>query len=378
MTNYSHIGIAGAGLIGRLLAWRLARSGIKVEIFDGDAKDGTMSCAHVAGGMLAPFSEFVNCDSDVAKLGLDSLSIWEDWLSELDEVVRMDRRGILILAHSRDLCDLKHFGLRLLGRLKSARFPLALERLGEERISQLEPQLAGRFTEGLYLPLEGHIDSRQLMSALAKTLENEKVFWHDNVKVDSIESNRLIGKNLDRQFDFVVDCRGTGSRSCISGLRGVRGESIHLQAPAVLLNHPIRLIHPRHPLYLVPRDNGQLLLGATQIESDDFSPMSAQSALELLSGAVVLHSGLREARILSFGANCRPAMLDNRPAIDCKSGLMRINGLFRHGFMCAPAIINECLSFIMRGTFSCEFEEAFVNRQNELSSPGIDFELGRN
>ncbi|MBC7997219.1 MAG: FAD-dependent oxidoreductase, partial [Leptolyngbya sp.] len=172
------------------------------------------------------------------------------------------------------------------------------------------------------------------------------------------------GENIDRRFDFVVDCRGTGARASLNALRTVRGESILLHAPEVSLKRPIRMLHPRYPLYVVPREHNHYLIGATQIESDDLSPISVQSVLELLSSAVLLHPGFKDSRIVTLGANCRPAFFDNRPKIIVRSKSMFINGLFRHGFMCAPAILSECVSFLECGHFSDAFSQAFVVNEN--------------
>lgn len=143
-------------------------------------------------------------------------------------------------------------------------------------------------------------------------------------------------------FDWVIDTRGVGASSDIS-VRGVRGELLVLFAPGFELHRPVRLVHPRWRVYIVPRPGRQIVIGATEIESEDRSPISVQSTLELLSSAFSIFPSLAEARILWTDVNLRPAMMDNLPLIETRPGLTRINGLFRHGWLLAPAVIEQAL-----------------------------------
>ena len=105
-------------------------------------------------------------------------------------------------------------------------------------------------------------------------------------------------------------------------------------------------MHPRYPLYIVPKGNGQYVIGATEIESDHDKPVTVRSALELLSAAYSVHSGFGEGEILSMQAGLRPTLDDNEPHIFVKPGLMQINGLYRHGFLLAPYLINKSLALL--------------------------------
>ena len=139
-------------------------------------------------------------------------------------------------------------------------------------------------------------------------------------------------------FDLAVDCRGMGAQPDLSELRGVRGEVIYLEAPEVNLSRPVRLMHPRYPIYIVPRPGNQYVIGASQIESEDRGPITLRSTMELLSAAYALHTGFAEARIIGTYTNCRPAFPDNLPRIMVDDGRIRINGLYRHGFLLAPVV----------------------------------------
>jgi glycine oxidase len=99
-------------------------------------------------------------------------------------------------------------------------------------------------------------------------------------------------------------------------------------------------------LYIVPKPGHRFIIGATQIESEDRSPVTLQSSLELSSALYTLSPAFAEARILELGVNLRPAFMDNMPRVDRQPGLIRANGLFRHGFLLAPAVVSYVLACI--------------------------------
>jgi glycine oxidase len=111
----------------------------------------------------------------------------------------------------------------------------------------------------------------------------------------------------------------------------------------VRLRRPLRLLHPRYAVYLVPRAGGQVIVGASEIESEDRSPVSLRTTVELLAAAHSVVPELGEARIVSADVNLRPALPDNLPRIRHGAGLTRINGLYRHGWLIAPAMVEDAL-----------------------------------
>jgi glycine oxidase len=152
------------------------------------------------------------------------------------------------------------------------------------------------------------------------------------------------------QSDWLIDCRGLGARQQWQALRGVRGEVVRIHAPEVTLARPTRLVHPRYSIYVAPKENHVFVIGATEIESDDRSGMSVRSALELLSAAYTIHSGFAEARILELSTQCRPTLPDNLPAIRMpRPRVLQINGMYRHGFMQAPALHDVALQWLNQG-----------------------------
>ena len=126
-------------------------------------------------------------------------------------------------------------------------------------------------------------------------------------------------------------------------VRGVRGEIIGLDCPGHGLTRPVRLLHPRHRVYIVPRSARQLIVGASEIESEDRSPVSLRSAVELMAAAHSVLPALAEARIVRLDVNLRPALPDNNPRIVHTRGTLAINGLFRHGWLLAPALVEQAL-----------------------------------
>jgi glycine oxidase len=127
-----------------------------------------------------------------------------------------------------------------------------------------------------------------------------------------------------------------------------------VRAPDVSLSRPVRLLHPRMPVYVVPRGQGLYMVGATMIESDAERRISARSMLELLSAAYALHPGFSEAEVLETGAGLRAAFPDNLPRIRRLDGVLHVNGLYRHGFLLAPALARRAAEALLEGRHFAE------------------------
>ena len=106
--------------------------------------------------------------------------------------------------------------------------------------------------------------------------------------------------------------------------------------------------------HIVPWDDHRFLLGATQIESSDAGPITVRSMLELLGAAYALHPAFGEARIIEFGSGLRPAFPDNLPRIAIDQDRIAVNGLYRHGFLLAPALAELTLGYVVRGVIDNE------------------------
>jgi glycine oxidase len=99
-------------------------------------------------------------------------------------------------------------------------------------------------------------------------------------------------------------------------------------------------MHPRYQLYVAPRPGHRFVVGATELESEDSGPVTLRSTLELASALHSLHPAFGEARVLRLAAALRPALDDHRPAFALRGGVWHINGLYRHGYLCAPALVD--------------------------------------
>ncbi|HAR66886.1 MAG TPA: glycine oxidase ThiO [Lentisphaeria bacterium] len=351
MSESSSIGIAGAGLIGRMTALELLQHGYQVTLFDRDVPDGTGSCGAVGAGMLAPACELETAPPSISDLGALALDRWPSILEQLPDPVFFQREGTVVVAHPHDTADLNRF----VGQLR----PHADDRLvwhDRAALRELEPGLSDSFTGGWYVRDEGQVDNQQLMAALSNHLHAHTT-WRAGCEVRTCEDRTIsweaAGETGQETFDWVIDCRGLGARGDLP-LRGVRGEVIRLEAPDVTLKRPVRMMHPRYPLYIVPRTAPLFLIGASSIESDDMSPISVRSMMELLSAAYALHPAFGEARVISTAVQCRPAFTDNHPRVSIDGHCIQANGLYRHGFLLAPAV-SDLIHRLIRGADTTEY-----------------------
>lgn len=310
--------ILGAGVMGLATATELAARGHTVRLVDPALGPGTQGCSWWAGGMLAPWCEFENAEEPVLRHGQTAIGWWDRHAGGVTHA------GTLVVTLGRDRQELDRFARRTEG----------FEPIGPDRLAELEPDLSGRFDRALFFPAEAHLDPRTAMAALQAGLAARGV---------------TVAADLPPEPGRVVDCRGLAARDILTDLRGVRGEMLVLRCPGVVLSRPIRLLHPRVPIYLVPRGEGIYMLGATMIESDRRGVVTARSLLELLSAAYALHPGFGEAEIVELGADARPAFPDNLPRIGQAGGRLYANGLYRHGYLLAPAVAMQLADHIDTG-----------------------------
>jgi glycine oxidase len=304
-----------------------------VVLYDAATHKGENSAAWVAAGMIAPTTEGIDASAEIVSMGTHSLSLWPRWLTELPVPVFYRDTGTLLLWHREDAGE----AARVQKKFASQQF--SFKQIDGARTNELEPALGTRFPEALYVPNEAQLDNRSFLKAVSIALAEAEVECHWET---------FVGDGAILDAGFVVDCRGMGAKRDWAKLRGVRGEIIRLHAPDIEVHHMLRLLHPHHPVYIVPRANGNLVVGATTIESDDRSPASVRGVLELLTSAYSVLPALAEARILEFNAQVRPALPDNLPALrfDRERKALYINGLYRHGFLLAPTIVEEVLGLL--------------------------------
>ena len=366
------IAIIGGGLVGRLLAWRLASNhqpasgdtrhsrpntrgttsednginqNISITVFEKGqltppSSQTDKAAAFTAAAMISPMSELVSSELEIFQLGQKSLKLWPKWLDQLDCPQHFHQQGSLVLAHPNDIGELQQFQRDLSYKL-STQFPNEILQTitSRDQLSDLEPALSHHFHAGIYLPNEAHIDHDEVLNNL---ITHAKRLGAKFVEHCPLEPNDEYLKD----YDTIFDCRGTGLKE--KGFRGVRGEVLRLECKEITLKRPIRLMHPRYKLYIVPKPNHQFIIGATEIESEDRSSISLRSSMELMSALYAVNPAFSEARILSQDTNLRPAYMDNLPRTEqFKSNfdkpIIRINGLYRHGYLIGPAIIEQAL-----------------------------------
>ena len=341
------IAVVGAGLMGRLLALLLLDRGHHVTLFDRDPINEGSAAAWTGAGMLAPWAELESADRGVFELGVRSLALWPSLADRLGrETIDFHQEGSLLVAHAGDRSEYQRTLSQLRSRL-DGQGDDDLRELDRRSLQELEPDLHSSFAEGLWLPREAWLDGQKLMARLGELVQAQGAVWHARTPVLDVAPGHLATAGGRHDFNVVIDCRGMGGSQGFDDLRGVRGEILWLHAPEVTLTRPVRLVHPRYRLYMVPRSGHRYVLGATQIESDDAGPVTVRSALELLSAAYTLHPGFAEARVIKTDANLRPALDNNLPRVaaekDAGKTLVRVNGLFRHGFLLAPLVAQQAL-----------------------------------
>ena len=330
----THITVIGAGVAGLCVARALLDRGAKVVLIDRHAAIGPHACSWWAGGMLAPYCEGESAAEPVVRLGLEAA----DWWAAKTNAVQ--RCGTLVVSPAHDRSDLARFAQRTQG----------YHDLAAAQIASLEPDLGTRFTKGLFFEDEAHLAPRDALAQLhASLMADGATFQHSDADPGHYALRGL-----------TIDCRGFQAKDELPDLRGVKGEMLIVSCQDVTLNRPIRMLHPRVPLYIVPRGDGIFMLGATMIEGRAGKHVTARALLELLSAAYALNPAFGAAEVCEIGVDNRPAFADNLPRIRRDGNLIRANGLFRHGFLLAPAMGRMIAEMIFDNTTPEVMDETAV------------------
>jgi glycine oxidase len=318
------ISVIGAGILGLWQALVLARRGHAVRLIEASTDPFAASASRYAGVMLAPDCEAEQAPPVMQEAGRAGLALWREAYPALVNA------GTLVVAASRDQPELTRLA-------KSTGHHRALD---QSAVAALEPDLANRFSSALHFYDEAHMTAPDALS-----------FLLDRVRAAGAEVRLGETWRDERTGDAVVDCRGMAAQSELPDLRGVRGERLLVRTGEIGFARPVRLLHPRHPLYVVPWSGGRFLIGATMIESEDRGPISVRSALELLGMVYALHPAFGEAQILETGAGVRPAFPDNVPRAIVRDGGKRIfvNGAYRHGYLLAPVLAEAVAGYLQSG-----------------------------
>ncbi|HEX7381764.1 MAG TPA: FAD-dependent oxidoreductase, partial [Nevskiaceae bacterium] len=266
--------VIGAGPAGLTAALELSDGGAEVEVLERGTAPGRQACGWFAGGMLGPWYERADSDPRVLEWGLQALEWWPRHFS--GTVLA----GTLVLAQPRDRAELDRFATRTTG----------YRWLDADAITALEPDLADRFRRALFFPQEGHLDPRLALPALVDELTARGVAVRFGVNVDA-----GVAATAER---LLLDCRGPCARDRLPRLRCVRGEMARVHTTDVHFRRPVRMLHPRHPVYVIPRADDTFMVGGTVIESANAEPVTVRSAMELLSSAYAIHPAFAEAHVV--------------------------------------------------------------------------------
>lgn len=323
-----NITVVGGGITGLWQAFELSRRGHGVTLREAASQAAPGAASRYAGAMLAPYCEAEAAPPLVQQLGVEGLQLWRTAYPGVVE------RGTLVLASARDRGELTRFA-RLTGGHRWVE---------SDEIAALEPSLGNRFARSLYFAEEGHVVPRRALDFLVLELQRLGATLRFGEPVpEPIWQAAAAG-------EVVIDCRGYAARTELAGLRGVRGEMAVLRAGEVALTRPVRLLHPRFPLYVVPWGDDTYMVGATMLERDDMGAVTVRSALDLLGTAFAVHPGFAEAEIIELGAGVRPAFADNMPKIIPRGRRILVNGAYRHGYLLAPVLAKAVADHLETGS----------------------------
>lgn len=340
--------VVGAGVIGLAIAWRAAQSGLAVTVVDPAAGTGS---SHVAAGMLAPVTEVEYTETALLGLNLASAALYPDFVAELAQAGGVDPAyralGTLLVAFDSD-------DLRALEDLHAFQIHLGLdvERLTTRAARRLEPMLTPGLRGALLVNGDHQVNPRRLVAALLAACRQAGVeLLARTVTAVEVRGTRAAGVVLD---DGVLHAHqvvlAAGARTgaigglppeAFSCLRPVKGQILRLQVPPAcypLLGHNVRGLVRGRSLYLVPRTDGEVVIGATVEEQGFDTSVTAGAVYELLRDAVELVPGCSEAHLVETVAGLRPGTPDNGPLLGPAhlENLIVATGHYRNGVLLAP------------------------------------------
>jgi glycine oxidase len=340
------IAVIGGGVIGLGVAWRLAQRGAAVTVFDKAAAGSGAS--HAAAGMIAICAEAEPGEEDLVALGRTSQSLWPAFAAELHDAtgLSVDLRGegtLVVALNPDDQARLRHH----LAFQQSLGLPVEWISAADAR--QREPHLASGITGAVWSPQDHQVDNRKLVVALRAAAAAAGAVIREQAPVERIliAQGRTTGARLSGGTEFTADtvvlAAGAWSRT-IDGIpsalrppvRPVKGQmmSLRMDPAAPLLTHVVRAPN----VYMVPRGDGRLILGATVEEKGFDEALTAGGILALLDAAWRALPAIEELPIEEMWAGHRPGSRDDAPVIGPGpvEGLLYATGHYRNGILLAP------------------------------------------
>jgi glycine oxidase len=351
----TRVAVVGGGVIGLSAAWRLASSGCGVELFDDRPGQGA---SHAAAGMLAPVSETGYGEDELLAAGLDSVAAWPDFAARLEAAsgvaVGFRPSGSLLVGHDPDDARALRRHAELL-----ARHDLPVELLTSRQARALEPALSPRTTSALLVPGDHSVDNRALVRALRVAAERAGVRERPfRVAVD-LADGRVAGvRGPDGQrypADVVVVAAGAGSvdvpglpAACVPAVRPIKGQILRLTGAAGLLTRTVRALVAGVAVYLVPRESGEVVVGATTEDVGLDGRVTAGAVHDLLRAAIAVVPEVAELELAETLARFRPGTPDNAPLIGHGGvdGLLLATGHYRGGVLLAPVTADALVALV--------------------------------
>jgi glycine oxidase len=338
--------VVGAGVVGLTCAWRAAQSGLGVIVLD--RRTPASGASGVAAGMLAPVGELTFGEERLLELTLEAAQRFPGFVAELEEqsgeAAGYDRIGALHVALDRDEAEelrRRHDLQRSLG--------LAAEWMTPSGCRELEPGLAPSIAAGVYAPAEAAVDPRALCAALLAALEREGAEIRsgagaaealiDGERIEGVRTTS--GDEIHARQVVLASGAWAGESEWLPAharppVRPVKGQILTLRGPA---EDPVcERIVASERVYVVPRSDGRLVVGATVEERGFDTTVSAGGVLELLREAYRLLPEIAELELVETSAGLRPGTPDNLPLVGpgALDGLVLATGHFRNGILLAP------------------------------------------
>ncbi|MGW1677584.1 glycine oxidase ThiO [Saccharopolyspora sp. NPDC002376] len=346
-----HVVVVGGGVIGLSVAWRAAAAGHRVQLVDPAPASGA---SFVAGGMLAPIAEAWPGEEELLELGSASLERWPDFAEELSRTSGLPsglrREGTLVVGvDSADRAELDELAEYL------SRQGRTVTRLSGREARRLEPSLGPAVRGGLEVPGDLAVDNRLALAALRAAATAAGVEFVA-AAAKSVREGAVELEDSTVDCDVAVIAAGAHSGSLHPALRDrirpVKGEILRLRARTTALPPPSRTVRgPVHgrPVYLVPRDDGGLVLGATQYEVGFDTEVTLGGVRDLIADAEQVMPGIAEYQLVEAKAGLRPSTDDNLPVLGwLEPGVLAATAHHRGGFLLAPVTVDAVLA-LLRG-----------------------------
>lgn len=374
-THTSDVVVVGGGIIGLVTAWRAAQRGLATTVVDPVPGGGA---AQVAAGMLAAVTELHHGEQTLLGLNLESARRYPDFVAELTELTGHDlgyrRCGTLAVALDAD----DRAELRELHALQQ-RSGLESEWLSGRECRRLEPMLAPGVRGGLRVDGDHQIDPRRLAGALVVACERTGVrlrrTWAERLDVRRGRAVAITDSDGDELSARSIVLAGGSLSGRLAGVpeaalppvRPVKGQVLRVTVPkryAPFLSRTVRAVVRGSQVYLVPRENGELVVGATSEELGWDTTVTAGGVYELLRDAHELVPGITELPLTETQAGLRPCSPDNAPLLGptALEGLFLATGHYRNGVLLTPVTGDAMATVLATGELPDE-ARAFTPRR---------------